>query len=460
MELREYQKQAIAFWKEYKKVYFAIDMGLGKTAIVLHTLADLKLKALIIAPHKVVYNTWPEEIKKWELGLDFQILHGSSKDRNFEIDTDIHLINYEGLPWFYNKLFKMFKAGKPLPYQVLVLDESTFIKDPNSNRFKYIQAMQDTFEYIANLSGTPSPNSLMDLWAQYYILDKGKALGDNFNRFKQRFYTRDAYRKFTWYLCPGAETTIYKAVAQRTFRLDSSDYIELPRRQVHTISLDLRAKEKALYKSFQKDSVLLLEEAQIESLNAASLSSKCRQFVQGFVYENRPDGDRRAHIIHDIKIRAFRELVASLQGINILALIQYKAEVEELHKVYPEACYITGNTTNAEGNRHIQDWNAGKVPLLFAHPKAVGRGLNLQTGGFTMAWIALPWSLDDYLQTNKRLHRPGQKRDVDIYHLVLRETIDEKVLQALQMKGMTQARLLEFLRIETKKEMEKSYDYI
>ena len=462
MELRPYQEKAIEFWLKYKKVYFAIDMGLGKTAIVLHAINQLGLRALVVAPLKVTYNTWPDEIEDWDMQgeLRAEVLHGPDKLKRFKSDAQVHVINYEGLPWLYSQLYEMHKANKSMPYKVLVLDESTYIKDPNSNRFKYLVAMRDMFDYIANLSGTPSPNSLMDLWAQYYILDKGKSLGNQgktiaskFNGFRNKFFEKSSYCRHVWEIRFGAETAIHKAIASQTFRLQSNDFISLPQRVFNNITLEMLPKEKALYKSFKKDFVLFLEGTSIESLNAASLSSKLRQFVQGSVYENLDSGAKQSHYIHDIKVRALKHLVNTNPGKNILCLVQFKFEIEMLLKVFPEVPYITGATSSSQGNEYIQQWKKGEIPLLLAHPRAVGRGLNLQSGGSTLVWYALPWSLDDYLQTNKRLHRTGQKETVIIHHLILKGTIDEDVLKAQRVKDATQAKLLEYLRQKTKEKM-------
>ena len=462
LELRPYQEKAIEFWLRYKSIYLAIDMGLGKTAIVLHAVNQLGMKTLVVAPLKVTYNTWPDEIEDWDMQgeLRADVLHGPDKLKKFKGNAQVHVINYEGIPWLYNQLYKMHEAGKPMPYKVLVLDESTYIKDHNSNRFKYLVAMQDMFEYIANLSGTPSPNSLMDLWAQYYILDKGKTLGNKgktitskFNGFRNKFFKRNAYCRHVWEIRFGAETVIHKAIAQRTFRLESSDYVSLPDRVFNQINLELLPKEREAYKSFKKDFVLFLDSASVESLNAASLSSKLRQFVQGSVYENLESGAKRVHHVHNRKVDALKHLVESNPGKNILCLVQFKFEIEMLLKVFPGVPYITGVTSSSKGNEYVQQWKRGEIPLLLAHPRAVGRGLNLQSGGSTIVWYALPWSLDDYLQTNKRLHRPGQKEIVIIHHLIMKGTIDEDILKALNLKDATQAKLLNYLKQKTKEVM-------
>lgn len=452
MKLRPYQEQAIEFWLKHKRVYFAIDMGLGKTAIALHTINQLGLRTLVVAPLKVTYNTWPEEIRDWGMDSDvsIEVLHGSHKLEKFKSPAQVHAINYEGLPWLYNQLYELHKAKKPLPYKALVLDESTFIKDPKSNRFEYLKALNGMFEYAACLSGTPAPNSLMDLWSQYYILNEGESLEDNYFRFRERYFEQDAYSKYNWNLRFGAENAIHKAIAPITFRLSSDDHIKLPDRLFNKINLELSTKERKMYKSFKKDFVLVLEDTDITSLNSASLSTKLRQFVQGAIYENFDDGTRQVHHLHDKKVRALKQLLEDIPGRNVLCLVQFKFEIEMLLKSFPETPYITGSTSNKEGNKYLEQWNRGELPLLIAHPRSVGRGLNMQKGGRDIVWYALPWSLDDYLQTNKRLHRPGQKATVIINHLIMKGTIDEHVFEALNDKEMTQGKLLEFLRQKTK----------
>lgn len=451
--LRPYQERAIDFGLEVKKVYYAIDMGLGKTAIILHIVNILNLPTLIVAPLKVAYNTWPDEIVDWNMehDLSIDVLHGPDKLALFRRQAQIQVINYEGLPWLYKQLYDLHQAKKPMPYKILVLDESTLTKDPESNRFGYLSAMRDIFSHIYNLSGTPSPNSLMDLWAQYYILDEGEALGNDHRVFRNRFFKQDPYRKYQWDIRFGAENVIHRKVAPQTFQLTAADHICLPERIYNTINVELSSTQKAKYESFKKDFVLILETAQVESLNQASLSSKLRQYVQGFVYENCLDGRRITHHIHDHKVTALRHIIESSPEKNILCLTQFEADVEKLLKEFPGAPVIAGKTKQADSNRYIREWNEGKIQLLIAHPKSVSRGLNLQRGGHIVVWYAMTWSLDDYLQANKRLHRPGQKNTVLIYHLIVRGTIDDTVVQALQTKGMTQSRLLGYLRKETMK---------
>lgn len=441
------------FWLEHKKVYFAIDMGLGKTGICINTIRKINLPTLVVAPLKVAYKTWPDEVEKWgfENSLSVDVLHDKQKDLLFERRAQIQVINYEGIPWLYKKLFSMFKAKIKIPYKVLVLDESTFIKDHTSKRFGYLCAMRGLFEYIALLSGTPSPNSLLDLWAQYFILDGGETLGSDYRVFRDQYFEQDPYRKYTWNLRLGAEDAIHRKIAHCTFRLQSSDYIDIPERLYNNIYLELPSKERKMYETFKKDFVLMLDKTKIESLNKASLSSKLRQFVQGAVYENTDTGDRKTHYLHDIKARALVELCEANRGKSILCAVQFRFEIELIRKFFPQVPAIVGETPTSVSNNLIEQWNARKIPLLLAHPKSVSRGLNLQYGGHIMLWYAPTYSLDDYLQFNKRLHRPGQKEKVIIHHFVLRNTIDELVYNVLASKDATQHKLLECLRRETNK---------
>jgi len=451
MELRLYQKKAISFCKQKKKVYLAIDMGLGKTAIALHVIADLNLKALVLAPLGPSQTTWPEGIKEWDLNLPYVILHGKDKDDLFDPSVQVHIINYEGLIWLYGKLESYYKAYKKLPYNCLVLDESTFVKSHKTQRFKVLKAICEGFRYKLCLSGTPSPNSLLDLWSQYYLLDGGETLGDNFYKFQRKFYEQPKYRKFSWNIRFGAEDAIHKLIAPKTFRLQSSDYISLPERLFIRIGLELPAKERKIYQSFKKDFILKMADTQVDALNKTALNSKLRQVLQGFVYyDNEVSGQRESLFIHNLKINALKEFIESNALDNIIVCIQYKYEQEMIAKHFPQAKFITGQCDSKQKFKYIKQWNKGELPLLVVHPKSVGHGLNLQTGGHIVLWYALTYSLEDYLQLNKRLHRMGQKKTVKIFHLIFKKTIDECVYKALQDKNTSQRRLLDVLEEYTK----------
>jgi len=456
LELRGYQCRGINFFLEKKKVYLAIDMGLGKTAICLYTAIAVGQPVLIIAPLEVASNTWPDEIETWDLQGEFDtaLLHGPNKTQAFNRQvarTRLDIINYDGIKWLYKQLYNLFKAKKPMPYKMLILDESTAIKDPSTDRFEYIKAMRDMFTHIACLSGTPTGNSLLDLWGQYFILDKGERLGQDFANFRDKFFEQEQYRKYNWLPRFGAENAIYNRIADCTFRLQSSDYVSLPERVYHTISVELPSSLRRQYDNFKKDFVLALDSANVESFNQASLNSKLRQFVQGAIYENHDDKTRTVHALHALKVNALKHLVESNPGQNIVCLIQFLFEIPMIKKAFPEAVFITSGTSRAERKEIFRSWNRREIPLLVANPKSISKGLNLQKGGSIMCWYAQTYSVLDYQQANKRLHRTGQEDIVRIFHLAISGTVDQVVASALQQKNITQQKLLTFLKKETEK---------
>ena len=450
MQLYSYQQKALEFFRKRQKVFLALDMGLGKTVICLKAIQEMNLKALVIAPLEVAISTWPEEIEKWKLNLSYKILHGKTKNKSFNTKCDIHLINYEGLNWLYSKLYDQFKKDKSFPYNCLILDESTAIKDSKTARFKILDAVQDMFEYKVCLSGTPAPNALFDLWGQYYILNGGESLGKSFRSFMSQYYEKDSYRLYCFKLKRGARDDIYSSISSSTFRLSEDDYANLPDKVQTKSYLVFPSKIQALYKQFQNDFTLALKDTQIETFNQAALSCKSRQFIQGFIYENLCGGDRAVHSIHNYKVRALKTFIEQNKGKNILCAIQYKHEQDMLAKEFPEAKFFTGSTSRKERKEILKTWNEKKIPLLIVHPKTVSKGLNLQYGGHILVWYALTYSLLDYLQLNKRLHRTGQKSTVLIHHIIVKKTIDELVYKALQLKNVNQSKLLEYLRLNTK----------
>ena len=451
MKLRKYQEEGIRFLLEKEKAYIALDMGLGKTAIALHFLVRVNVPALIVAPKDVARITWPEEIHDWELEsyFNYRVLHGPHKSVDFDNGVNLHIINYEGLKWLYNTLYKNYKHHNILPkYKALILDEASFVRNPKSDRFGYLCAIRDLFKYVVLLSGTPSPKSLLNLWSQYYLIDKGETLGKIFPHFRKQYFEQDPYRRYTWNPKPFAEGAIHRQITPRTFGLEQRRYISLPKRVFSKINVVLPASLQQRYKSFQKDFILSLEETQVKSLNKASLSSKLRQFVQGFIYENRDNGDRQTHFIHSYKVSALRQFIEDNPDENIICMIQYHAEVEMLKKEFGDVPCLTG-LEKSNSVETIQQWNNKKIPLLIAHPSSLGYGLNLQAGGRTIVWFALTWNLEHYLQANKRLHRPGQKRTTRIFSIIAKDTIDERVLSVLNSRNATQQKLMQSIIKET-----------
>ena len=446
-----YQKRASTFWVDNKQVYYMVDCGLGKTVIVLHALVKLRKPALIIAPLRVVYSVWPQEIEKWKFPMVYSIIHGKKKEEALQKQADIYITNYETIPWLYDNLRAMTKKKQTLPFDVLVVDEGSAIKSPRTKRFKYLEAMKHIFGYRAILSGTPAPRSLRDLWAQYYILTDGKTLGDNYHAFKNRYYEAHPFNPYEVTEKEGAEEDIHNRVVPNTFRLDAEEYLELPDISYNYIELELPKALRKQYSTYKKEFMLTVEDLDYVALNAATLSNKLRQFLQGFNYyetgEYKSNGDpvRSATEFHTVKLKALIGLIEELNQ-PLLCTIQFKYELETIRRVYPNAPIIAGGTKPSDAIKYIEQWNKKEIPLLLCHPLSLAHGVNLQSGGCNVLWYCQPWSLEQYIQFNKRLHRQGQSKGVVIHHLVIKNSIDEKVAKVLSQKNMTQQKLLDYLR--------------
>jgi len=451
--LHDFQKRASDFWLKHKQAYFAVDMGLGKTAIVLYSLTRIKRPALVVAPLRTIFTTWPEEINKWDFPLEFAIVHGEGKEEALRVRADVYLTNYETIPWIYSELRKIFKQGGRAPFEVLVIDEGSKIKNPKTKRFKFFDALKKIFSYRAILSGTPAPNTLLDLWSQYYILTDGRALGDHFYSYRNRYFTQHAFNPYSIELKENADIEIYNRIRPSTFRLAAEDYLELPEITYNYIALDLPKGLRKTYNTFKKDFLVTIGGVDLVALNSATLSNKLRQFLQGFNYyetgefDNRDRPIKSATEFHDIKVHALKDLVEDLNQ-PVLCAIQFKHELEMIRRVFPKAPIIAGGTSTADATKFIKLWNNQELPLLLCHPLSLSHGVNLQTGGSNILWYCQPWSLEQYLQFNSRLHRQGQRQGVVINHLTIKDSIDDKVAQVLSDKNLTQQKLLDFLKDE------------
>jgi len=451
LEPHEYQVRGKEFWLANPRAYYAVDMGLGKTLTTLMALKEIGKRTLIIAPVRTIHTTWPEEILKWNFDFDFEVIHGADKGAALKRKADLYISNFETVPFIYKHLVSLVKAKKPMPFEVCVIDEGSMIKSSDTLRFKYLKALRSVFpKYRLILSGTPAPNSLEDLWSQYYWLTDGAALGERITHFRNKYftYTKEAFK---WTLKPGADQEIYKAVAPYTFRLDAKDHLKLPNLIKNEIKLELPKQLESQYKELETSFYLELNGIEHEVFNKASLSMKLRQFLQGGLYypleEVDKNGDhlRGTTFVHDLKLKALQELVEVTPG-PVLATIQFKFELEIIRKKYPDAPIIAGGTSAKVAAQYIKEWNKGNVPLLICHPASISHGVNLQSGGCTICWYGMTWSLEQYLQFNARLHRQGQKNAVTVHHLLVRGTVDEKVYRAIAQKNMNQRKLLDYLR--------------
>lgn len=425
MNRYEYQNRAIQEGVRDDKKYFAIDMGLGKTNICIGITEALQLPTFVVAPLKVIENTWPEEIETWSPQLSYRILHGRYRSIANMDSTDIVLINYESLKWLANQKGRWRK-------RILIVDEATMIKSHSSIAFKLLCDMQKLgffHEQTYLLSGTPAPYSLSDLWSQYYLLDEGRALGKNISEFRSRYCDTKYLPKVpvpVYKVKDSARDEIITAIKPMTFRLSAKDYLELPPEVSVVVSCNLPQDLQQQYNQLKRDLYLEVEDALIMAKNAMTVGTKLRQFVQGVVYTS----DKQVVTIHREKLIRLKEIYDAANGTPILCPIQFRSEMLALKDMFPKAPFIVGGTKDT--NQIFKDWNARRIPIMFCHPASMAYGLNLQYGGSTIVWFGLPWKLVDYLQLNGRLSRLGQTSRVIIHHIIMRNTVDERVYEALR----------------------------
>lgn len=456
-----YQRRGAKFWVINKRVYIAMDMGLGKTATILLALKYIRERCLIIAPISTIDTTWPQENAKWGFDYKINIIHGPDKAYYLSKPADIYITNFESIPFIYESMAKLQKAKKPFPFSACVIDEGSKIKSPHTKRFKYLDALRSLFPgFRAILSGTPAPESLADLWAQYYFLDDGKTLGHRYSTFERLHFKADPYNEYDKTIRDGARDKIYSAIAPMTYRLDKSDYLELPGEIHITKEIELPANLTKQYKELSKEAIIYFGSTKVRALNKAGINLKLRQFLQGFVYyfkdkvdelsgEVVPDRSvRYTKEIHTLKVEALAELLEEADS-PVLCAIQFKQELKMLQRYFPGTPYIAGGVPKADKLRHIDKWNKGELPLLFCHPGSLSHGTNLQHGGRIIVWFCQTWSLEQFLQFNARLVRQGQKHLVRIYYIVFRNTIDVKVAEKIAKKETTQGDLLDFLKDQT-----------
>jgi len=449
LRLHPYQQKAVEFVLEHKKVFLAIDLGMGKTVIALKVIEALGLPAMVFGPLRTIYNTWPDEIKKWTPGLSYKILHGKSRSLVGTEDIDVLIANYECLKWFSGQRGQWKR-------RIIIYDESSMCKAHGTQRFKLLRKMQPLWnDYAICLSATPAPNSLSELWSQYYLLDQGRRLGKNISEFRRRYCSSFSYpgMSFTRYdVIPGKRKDIIDAVAPITFRLAASDYLDMPDITYNSIFCELTPSLARKYKQLEDEFFLELEDVDIEAPSAALVGMKLRQFVQGGLY----DEEKVWHQQHTLKLQALKELVATSAGQPILCAIQFRAELAMIQSAFKDVPVIAGGTTAKQASTYIRDWNSGNIPLLLCHPASLSHGVNLQSGGHLLLWYGLTWSLEQYLQLNGRLHRQGQLNNVIVHHLIMKSTIDEVVLKALKRKDTSQKSMLHAFKVYRKVVVKKS----
>ena len=391
-------------------------------------------KVLVIAPLRVAQTTWQDENLKWRhLNLKINAVLGSESERLSALkkSADIYVINRENVQWLINYYRKNF------PFDMVVIDESSSFKNPQAKRFKALKKIRPMIKKIVELTGTPAPNSLIDLWAQIFLLDGGERLGKTLGEYRRKYFTagaRNGYVVYNWIPIKNAEKIIYKKISDICISMKSEDYLKLPPMITNAVQIPLSNAVELSYRRFEKDLILTVKEGILNASNAAVLANKLLQFANGAVY----DDEGKIIEVHEEKLNALAEIVETVNQ-PILIFYWFKHDLERLLKKFPDAVQLK----NAE---NISEWNCGKIKILLAHPASAGHGLNLQYGGNIIVWFSLTWSLEYYQQANKRLHRNGQNKPVIIHHLIAKNTIDETILKVLSDKNSRQENLLTALK--------------
>ncbi len=437
----DYQTYATNFILENSIAAIFLEMGLGKSVITLTAILDLCLdsfevgKVLVIAPLRVARDTWPAEINKWEhlKNLDFAVAIGTEKERLSALKTpaSVYLINRENVDWLINK------SGLPFDYDMVVIDELSSFKSHTAKRFKSLLKVRPKIKRIVGLTGTPSSNGLMDLWAEFRILDMGKRLGRYISHYRSAFFQpdkRNQHMIFSYKPLFGAEKEIYELISDITISMKSVDFLQMPKCLINEVPVSLSVNEHLIYDGFRKEMVIELANEEIDAVNAAVLSSKLLQMSNGAVY----DEDKKVHFIHNRKLDALEDLIEGANGKPVLIAYWYKHDLERIKERF--------TVREIKTSKDIKEWNHGEIPVAVIHPASAGHGLNLQSGGSTIIWFSLTWSLELYQQTNARLWRQGQNETVVIHHIITKGTIDEDVMKALKRKEKTQEDLIDAVK--------------
>ncbi|MFD1203574.1 SNF2-related protein [Sporosarcina contaminans] len=439
-----YQAYAINEVIEKPEIGLFLDMGLGKTVTTLTAITELLHnrfevhKVLVIAPKRVAEDTWSRETEKWEHTKYLRVAKvlGPQKDRKAALEkkADLYVINRENVDWLVQHY------GKDWPFDMVVIDELSSFKSPSAKRFKQLRKVRPFIKRIVGLTGTPAPNSLIDLWPQVYLLDRGERLGTTITGYRNQYFNpgrRDPSKfiVYTWEPKDGAEEAIHERIGDICISMKAKDYLQLPERIDNVISVQLSPKERELYKRLERDKLLEFDGQDVVANNAAGLIGKLLQLSNGEIYD---DTGETVHI-HDRKLDALEEVIEESQGQPILLFYSYKHDRDRILERFKFAEELNQDDS-------ISRWNKGEIPLLIAHPASAGHGLNLQDGGHIIVWFGLTWSLELYQQANARLDRQGQKNSVIVHHLLVEDSADEQVLKVLQGKEQGQDALLEAVK--------------
>lgn len=435
-----YQKKATERILQQKRVGLFLDMGLGKTVITLTAIKELIedfaiWKVLVIAPKRVAEDTWSREHEKWDhlSGLRISKVLGTPAQRMkaLRAEADIYVIGRDNVKWLVELM------GKSWPFDMVVIDELSSFKNPSAQRFKALRKVIPASDRVVGLTGTPSPNGLMDLWAEIYLLDRGERLGTTISAYREKYFragARNGYIVYKWEPYSYSQKEIERKISDICMSMSAEDYLELPERMDNEIKIRLSPKEMKQYDQMEREQLLRIDDEAVVALNAAAVMNKLLQMANGSVYADGGDVVR----IHEKKLDALEEIIDTT-GEPVLVFYSFRHDLEAIKKRIPDAREL-------ESSEDIARWNRGEIPVLLCHPASVGYGLNLQDGGHVIVWYGLTWSLELYQQANARLYRQGQQKAVIIHHLIAEGTVDEQVMGALQHKDTSQSALLAALK--------------
>ena len=444
-DMHYYQKYSVQFIKDHPVAALLLDCGLGKTVITLTAINDLIYdefsvkKILVVCPLRVC-NVWRDEIKHWDhlRNLTCSLVNGTATERRraLQKQADIYIVNRENLVWFYEHC--------EMSFDMVVLDELSSFKNHQAKRFKAMKAMRPKVKRIVGLTGTPTGNGLMDLWAEFRILDMGERLGRFISQYRNLYFKPDKRNGMVVYSykpLPGAEEAIYHQIADITVSMKATDYLEMPELVSVVKEVSLSEKEKKRYDELKKSLVLELPGGEVTAANAASLTLKLSQMANGAIYTD----DKDVVAIHDRKLDALEDLVESANGKPVLVAYWFK---HDRQRIMEHLAKQRIPVRDIKSSTDIRDWNAGNIPVALIHPASAGHGLNIQQGGHILIWFGLTWSLELYQQTNARLWRQGQTDVVTIHHIITKDTVDEDVMAALEQKDTTQEKLISAVKAQ------------
>ncbi|QWQ38670.1 DEAD/DEAH box helicase [Gemella sp. zg-570] len=438
-----YQEYAKEFIVKNKVAALLLEMGLGKSVTTLTAIDELIYdrfevsKVLVIAPLRVAISTWPSEIKKWEHlnRLTYSVVVGTEKERLLSLNkkVNIYIINRENIDWLVNK------SRVTFDFDMVVIDELSSFKSYQSKRVKSLLKVRPYIKRIVGLTGTPSSNGLMDLWAEFRILDFGERLGRYISHYRSTYFVPDKRNGaivYSYKPQKNAEERIYEKISDITISMKAKDHLKMPDLVMNEVNVELSNKDKTKYEEFRKEMVMQVSDREIDAVNAASLSNKLLQMASGSIY----DEDGKFYEIHDKKLDALEDLIEGANGKPVLVAYWFKSDKERIEKRF--------KVKEIKTSEDIAEWNKGNIPVALVHPASAGHGLNLQQGGSTLIWYSLTWSLELYQQTNARLYRQGQTQTVVIQHIITKGTIDEDVLKALKRKDKIQTALMNAVKAQ------------